>query len=144
MVGGFFGIDNLSQLFAGQPGGGLSFRGGIPGGGGGRAVLADFNTDGYLDIAGGSIVSGTFWKTVSVTLGHGDLEFSPSPPFLGPWPVLTEDFNGDGRPNLVLAGFSGPDSFFTVLLNTSPYGCLDRLTLNYAAGTLGISFRSKA
>ena len=74
-IGGFFGIDNLSSCLPASRAGDFRFRGGIPGGGGGRAVLADFNTDGYLDIAGGSIVSGTFWKTVSVTLGHGDLEF---------------------------------------------------------------------
>jgi hypothetical protein len=140
--GGLSGILGYSLTFIGEAGGGFMLRG-DSGAGLGRTLLADFNTDGYLDVVGGGIV-GAFHKIVSVTLGNGNGEFVVSYPFDAPWPLLVDDFNSDGRPDFISAGFSGPDGNFTVLINTSPYGCLDRVTLTYAAGTLDIGFTIKS
>jgi hypothetical protein len=95
-------------------------------------ALADFNTDGKLDIVTGA-------KNPSVVLlgdGNGGVsaryEFLPLTEFF-----VVDDFNLDGRPDLAMGGR------YTLLINTSPRGCVDTLALGYAASTLNIGFTIK-
>src|SRR5439155_1568662 len=74
-------------------------------------VVADLNGDGWLDLvcanAGTNAQPG---HTLSVLLGNGDGAFGPSRNFaVGPRPisVAVADVNGDGRPDLVSANYSG-------------------------------------
>jgi hypothetical protein len=74
------------------------------------AVLADVNGDGILDIVtangfpGNEFVSGG--EGVSVLLGNGDGTFKPARAVLttgNPSSVVVGDFNGDGKPDIVIA-----------------------------------------
>ena len=67
-------------------------------------VAADFNDDGFIDLAGANWVAGT----ISVLLGNGDGTFRTGATFSsGPNPqaLVTADFNGDGSPDLATANF---------------------------------------
>lgn len=78
-------------------------------GGSGNAVVADFNGDGKPDVA--YYNEPEFGQLLSVSLGNGDgtfqapyqpLPFNPNnSPLLG-GPLLTGDFNGDGKVDLVV------------------------------------------
>jgi len=74
-------------------------------------VVADFNGDGYPDLAVSNLDSGT----ISILLGNGDGTFQPAVnyPVPGAGPLATGDFNGDGNPDLVL----GTDTMIVILLN---------------------------
>jgi FG-GAP-like repeat/FG-GAP repeat len=79
-------------------------------------VMADFNGDGYTDVAvasGSASVSG-----LSVLLGNGDGAFRNALNYGGGTPtrLAVGDLNGDGQPDLALTG--GLDNSVTVLLNT--------------------------
>jgi sugar lactone lactonase YvrE len=71
-------------------------------------AVADFNGDGKLDLA-----ISTEWNSsasVTVMLGNGDGTFTQaatSPAFGGlePGPIMVADFNGDGRPDMLLNDF---------------------------------------
>jgi len=95
-------------------------------------ALADFNTDGKLDIVTGAK------NTTVVLLGDGSGGVSAWYDFL---PLtryfVVEDFNSDGRPDLAM----GQD--FTLLINTSPRGCVDTLALGYAKDVLTLGFSIK-
>jgi hypothetical protein len=95
-------------------------------------ALADFNTDGKLDI----VTAGQNPSVVLLGDGNGGVsaryEFFPITEFFA-----VADFNLDGRPDLALGGH------FTLLINTSPRGCIDALALGYAASTLNIGFTIK-
>ncbi|MDQ2806248.1 MAG: VCBS repeat-containing protein, partial [Chloroflexota bacterium] len=83
-------------------------------------VAADFNGDGFLDLA-----FGNYENRVTVLLGTGTGGFSPAPgsPFaVGSRPILVAavDFNGDGR--LDLATANQGDNTVTVLLGTARGG----------------------
>ena len=74
------------------------------------AVLADVNSDGILDIVTANGFPGNEFVTggegVSVLLGNGDGTFKPARTVLAtgnPSSVLVGDFNGDGKPDIVIA-----------------------------------------
>jgi hypothetical protein len=83
----------------------------------GSIVVADFNGDGILDIAGVSAAN-----TVSVYLGNGDGTFTAAPDIPVPYTstsdsvgdVVTGDFNGDGIPDLAVVDYT--DQTVTVFL----------------------------
>ena len=69
-------------------------------------VAADFNSDGKLDLASADPSSGS----ILVNLGNGDGTFQAATSFAVPSTALsiaTGDFNGDGKPDLVLVGSDG-------------------------------------
>jgi uncharacterized repeat protein (TIGR01451 family) len=70
--------------------------------------VADFNGDGKLDLVSANLHN----NTVSAFLGNGDGTFtlapgSPIAVSISPWSVAVADFNGDGRPDLVVASYGG-------------------------------------
>jgi uncharacterized protein (DUF2141 family) len=82
-------------------------------------AVGDFNGDGKLDLA----IANRKDNTVTVLLGDGKGGFteapgSPFPVGVEPWSLAVGDFNGDGRPDLVVAN-EGSNNV-TVLLNTTP------------------------
>jgi hypothetical protein len=95
-------------------------------------ALADFNTDGNLDI----VTGGQNPSVVLLGDGNGGVsahyEFFPLTQFF-----VVDDFNLDGRPDLAMGGR------YTLLINTSPRGCVDTLALGYSASTLNIGFTIK-
>jgi hypothetical protein len=87
-------------------------------------AVADFNGDGRPDLA----VVNNLDKTVSVLLnttpaGSTTLSFATQKTFAvgtGPQAVAAADFNGDGRPDLVVSNLNA--NTVSVLLNTTPAG----------------------
>lgn len=84
-------------------------------------AVADFNGDGKLDLAISSSVDPD--NTVAIVLGNGDGTFQ-NPPLLYsagllPMAVVSLDLNGDGKPDLAVAGGDGTLSYFslTTLIN---------------------------
>jgi len=78
--------------------------------GGESVVAADFNGDGKADLA----LSGPNFGNLAVLLGNGDGTFQtqitynvPLSLFVGP--IVTGDFNGDGRVDIAVAGYSAMD-----------------------------------
>jgi VCBS repeat protein len=74
------------------------------------AVLADVNGDGILDIVTANGFPGNEFVTggqgVSVLLGNGDGSFKPALSVLAtgnPSSIIVGDFNGDGKPDIVIA-----------------------------------------
>jgi hypothetical protein len=62
-----------------------------------QVAAADFNGDGFLDLA---VSSGS----ISILLGNGDGTFQPAVPYSsGAGSVSIADLNGDGRPDLIVA-----------------------------------------
>ena len=85
-------------------------------------AVADFNGDGKLDLAVTDSV-GTSSNDVAIVLGNGDGTFQ-NPPLLYsagllPAAVVSLDVNGDGKPDLAIAGGYGVLSYFslTTLIN---------------------------
>jgi FG-GAP-like repeat len=83
-----------------------------------QMAIADFDGDGFGDLVGS--VGADIWKTVFVSLGHGDGSFATAvqvPTGEAPDSVAAADFDGDGVPDVVTANrWSGTVS---LLLNTS-------------------------
>jgi len=99
---GSFGIPAVSSPAGAQPG---------------AIQSADLDGDGALDVA--VVNSSTTDHTVSVLLGDGDGTFQAPLPFdvgTAGAGLVTGDFNGDGKPDLVTTHLS--DGTATVLLNT--------------------------
>lgn len=108
-------------------------------------VLADFDTDGNLDLATEGNV-GLGLGGIIVLRGDGTGSFA-SPmtaenTFFVAAPnryMFIDDFDQDGRPDIGdLNGSVG------ILLNRSSRGCVDRLQLDYTNGTLNIRFSLKS
>ena len=91
-------------------------------------VTADFNGDGNLDLAvansGDPAVPGD--TSVSILLGNGDGTFNPSPlytaslsysvaPLTSSTSLAVGDFNGDGIPDLAVAGIPGSGGAVVIL-----------------------------
>ncbi len=63
-----------------------------------KPIVADFNGDGKLDLAG---VGGNSYVT-TIQLGNGDGTFQPPVSYAGGAPLAVGDFNGDGNVDLVV------------------------------------------
>jgi hypothetical protein len=84
-------------------------------------AVADFNGDGKLDVALTNSVGAT--NAVAIVLGNGDGTLQNPPILYGagllPAGVVSLDVNGDGKPDLAVAGGYGVSSYFslTTLIN---------------------------
>jgi uncharacterized repeat protein (TIGR01451 family) len=91
-----------------------------------RLVVADFNGDGNADL--GTTNSFQTTQDVSVFLGNGTGSFSLGPAYLtgpGPRDLTAGDFNGDGKPDLIVADsnfFAGHGGDITFLAGTGSGG----------------------
>jgi len=73
-----------------------------------KLVVADFNLDGKLDLAG-------FGGTGFILLGNGDGTFTMGVTLASTsFPAVTADFNGDGKPDLAVSYLS--DSTFSIAI----------------------------
>jgi hypothetical protein len=83
----------------------------------GNVILADFDGDGKTDIILGTVTGDGFiliGSSISVLFGNGKGDFSAAPLSVAPAlitrasdGILTSDFNGDGIPDLAVAGTLG-------------------------------------
>jgi len=85
-------------------------------------AVADLNGDGRPDLIVANYQDGTVSVLLNTTpKGAAAPSFAPQQTFhvgAGPRAVAVADFNGDGRPDLVVANFS--DNSLSLLLNTTP------------------------
>ena len=100
-------------------------------------VAADFNGDDILDLAvgndGGDVEGDT--DTVSLLIGNGDGTFAEATNFDvgdGPSDIVTEDFDGDGNPDIATANDFSND--VSVLLGDGVGGFADATSFSVGAG----------
>ena len=95
-------------------------------------AVADFNGDGKPDLATSNFYSFSGYPSVSVLLNTTPAGAS-APSFANQHPVFGKvkaldvavgDFNGDGKPDLAVAGYYQGHGAVAVLLNTTPKGAL--------------------
>ncbi len=106
-------------------------------------AIADFNRDGKADLA----FSNTGWNDISLLLGDGDgtfqspMEFHLGTAYVGELAVA--DFDGNGTPDLAVAGFGGAigANNIAVLLNAAgsnaPAALLSTGTLAFGSESVG-------
>ncbi len=118
--------------------GGLSSAAGSPfplGANSYSVAVADFNGDGFLDMA--SANGGANNVTVLLGDGHGGFATAPGSPFAsgsGPLSLAIGDFDGDGAPDLAVAGAT-TGAGVTVLLGDGAGGFVAASGSPFAAGT---------
>jgi hypothetical protein len=87
----------------------LELSGSGPGGGPGGVILADFNGDGYLDLAASTNEGGLETYTgVNVYLGNGDGTFQAGKSFgagVFPTDIFAADFNNDGKVDIAVVNY---------------------------------------
>ena len=113
-LAGFFVIPNTGKGTFGNPIGTILPQGAWVGNlllGSIHPAIADFNGDGHLDIALPGFDTSNFSGSWYILLGLGDGSFKGARqiPFVGivPISVAVGDFNGDGKPDLVSAAYTG-------------------------------------
>jgi hypothetical protein len=123
------GKSNVVPFTVTNPTSSLNFATSFPTAGGqpNSVLLADFNGDGILDMALFQCPEGNCGNILSpqvsgsLLLGHGDGTFSKKSDFttIGPPESgIVGDFNGDGRPDLVvMSGDNGSGASITIFLN---------------------------
>jgi hypothetical protein len=107
--------------------------------------VADLNRDGKLDFIAASEPSDVCFESncseasLSILLGNGDGTFNPSTIDLGPSPiylgtVVAADFNGDGIPDLAVAGGANNVGFVDLLQGNGDGTFTSQSQLNVGAG----------
>ena len=89
---------------------------------------ADFNGDGFKDLATASINS----NNVSVLLGTGTGSFGPGSNFTvgtAPYSVISADFNGDGNKDLAVANSGSNDVSILLGTGTGSFGAATNFTV---------------
>ncbi|MES2680199.1 MAG: FG-GAP-like repeat-containing protein [Bacteroidota bacterium] len=138
---------NSLSIFLGSANGVFTPAPGSPvnvGNAGFQSVIADFNLDGSMDIATSHV------NKISFLLGSGIGTFTyvahlftAMPGAAGIEPIVTEDFNGDNKPDLATGEWSPYERIF-VFLNTST-GCAVNPVFSYTAGANGlVNFTSRS
>ncbi len=130
--------NNLTILLGDGKGGFVAAPGGpFPAGTSPQSVaVGDFNGDGTPDLA----VADNGGASVSVLVGDGNGGFTPaggSPFAAGPNPafVTVEDFNGDGKPDLLIADTAGNNVTILTAINTATQLKIMQQPSSAAAGT---------
>ncbi|MFI5196988.1 MAG: FG-GAP repeat domain-containing protein [Thermoanaerobaculia bacterium] len=112
--------------------------------------VADFNADGIPDVALLSVRAG-LTDSVVILCGEGTGRFFPCatmplpPSVIGTW-LRVGDFDGDGRPDLVIDGRTASTAGFLVALNECPFfGSLIGVipTVSSAGGLYGAFFKTR-
>lgn len=111
---------------------------------GSSVAIADFNGDGKLDLALTNPSSNANYG-IAMLLGNGDGTFQSQPLLydggFSPSAIVAFDVNGDGKPDLVVAGGYGTDESLKVLLNhgdgTFPASVSYATALNPQAAVVG-------
>jgi hypothetical protein len=106
-------------------------------------VAADFNGDGILDLAASNPGNPDQFlgNSISVLLGNGDGTFGSSADFTvgtDPFPLITGDFNGDGKADLGVANYQS--SSVSVLLGRGDGTFLPKL--DFAVGPFPVGLAS--
>jgi len=82
-------------------------------------AVGDLNGDGKLDLVVSNIVTNQGFSNVGVLLGKGDGTFRPEVDYgagSNPYTVAVGDFNGDGKPDLIVANAGYGDGLQSVSL----------------------------
>ena len=130
---------NTISVLLGNGMGGLGAPAAFPVGSSPRAVVArDFNGDNKTDL----VATNFFNNSVSLLLGNGSGSFAPTQNFStgatgGVGGITTEDFNGDGKPDVVVTK-SDPASV-SVLLNNGAGGFAPAISSNATLSGLAIA-----
>ena len=113
-----------------------------------NAVTADFNRDGKMDVAVGSVGSdghGAFPYEIQVFLGRGDGTFEPPQAYdigSGTGPIAVADLNRDGFPDLVVVNGACPndlcDNSVSVLIGKGDGSFEPPVNYSVPAGPAGV------
>lgn len=108
-------------------------------------VTADFNRDGKMDVAVGSVGNGRYPYEIQIFLGNGDGTFKRPQAYdigSGTGPIAVADLNGDGFPDLVVVNGACPndlcDDSVAVLLGNGDGTFQAPVTYALPAGPAGV------